>query len=544
MRYDSATLALLSFFCIQAETHVYITNRTNYQFTASYRMSDGKDIANVKNVQVPAEKTIGSGADKQLLLTTESPEIVQIELSSPILGGYRLVLSQKVVRSKIYYSTSLDPMGAPIFHTDDWSAYDNPHRFSINDPQKGTIHLEVRVFKVKKDIMYVITHAYNQNLVYGEEVASTDKNKLTIMSFNTFLMSLKAFGKITELYSNFTDKLDRVQKPGVKERAELMADVIGSNYDVIVLSEVWEKDARQRLLRDLSQKGYKYATGIIGAGFEENYYKVLNERAKTEHFVAALDVAKRIAVANECLTNFTNKTLEQPYILDLSSKESDLEKGRDGVFPWDVAASLALKGRGFIGNGGVLIVSKWPIEVAREWIYGEGSGEDKFAKKGCVYARINKNGKRYHIFGTHLDTDNSIADKQLRWAKQFITEQHIPTNEPVILAGDFNRTFLDPNCRGILNEIKTNIVEFRGSPVTSNDWSNALNFGGWGSTIDFIMTIDGYQQPSSSWVNVKKMISTKSWSDDKYWDHAWHPMRNVHDLSDHYAIVGHLIYPN
>lgn len=541
------SLLVLTFFCcIQAyaETNIYITNRTQYQFTANYRISDGKDISGVKKVQIPVEKTIGSGAEKQLLLTTESPEIVQIQLSNPLFNGHQLVFSQKVVRSKIHYATTLAPIGTPDFHTDDWSAYDNPRTLSINDPQKGTVNIEIRAFKVKNDINYVIGQAYNHSLIYGEELASNDKNKLTIMAFNTFLMSLESFGKITELYSHFTDKLDRVQKPGVKARAALMADVIGSNYDVIVLSEVWEHDARQKLLRDLNQKGYKYATGIVGSGFEENYYKVLHERAKKEHFVAEIDIAKRIAVANDCLNNFTNKTLEQPYILDLSSKDSDLEKGRDGVFPWDVAASLAVKGRGFVGNGGVIIVSKWPIEVAREWIYGEGSGEDKFAKKGCVYARINKNGKRYHIFGTHLDTDNSLADQQLRWAKQFMNEQGIPTQEPIILAGDFNRAFLDVNSQGILNEIQAKIVEFRGSPVTSNDWSNALNFGGWGSTIDFIMTINGYQQPSSSWVNVKKMISTTSWSDDKYPDHVWRPMRNVHDLSDHYAIVGHLVYPN
>ncbi|HML19733.1 MAG TPA: sphingomyelin phosphodiesterase [Candidatus Dependentiae bacterium] len=524
-------------------TKVYITNRTNYQFAAGYRMSDGKGIIGVEKVQAPAEKTIGAGAEKQLLLTTESPEIVQIQLSNPLFSGQQLVFSQKVVRSKIHYATDLTPTGEPIFHTDDWSAYDNPRRLSINDPQKGTVNIEIRAFKVKNDINYVIGQAYNHSLIYGEDPASNDKNNLAIMSFNTYLMSLESFGKITELYSHFTDKLDRVQKPGVKERTALMAGVIGSNYDVIVLSEVWEKEARQKLLRDLNQKGYKYATGIVGAGFEETYYKVLHERAKKEHFVAEIDIAKRIAVANDCLNNFTNKTLEQPYIIDLSSKDSDLEKGRDGVFSWDVAASLALKGRGFIGNGGVIIVSKWPIEVAREWIYGQGSGEDKFAKKGCVYARINKNGKHYHIFGTHLDTDSGIADKQLRWAKQFITDQQIPTNEPVIFTGDLNRTFLDANNRGILNEIKANIVEFRGSPITANDWSNALSLFGYSSTLDYILTINGYQQPSSGWVKVKKMISITPWSDEKYWN-QWQPMRNVRDLSDHYAIVGHLVYPN
>lgn len=125
-------------------------------------------------------------------------------------------------------------------------------------------------------------------------------------------------------------------------------------------------------------------------------------------------------------------------------------------FPRDQDFTPAMQAQGFIYdtgilndyfpfNGGVIIYSRWPIEASDEYDFelcGPTSG-DCFANKGIMYAKVNKLGKRYHLFGTHMDAGSDpddITAKRLQFAemRDFIGAQNIPPNEPAIYAGDFN----------------------------------------------------------------------------------------------------------
>ena len=96
-------------------------------------------------------------------------------------------------------------------------------------------------------------------------------------------------------------------------------------------------------------------------------------------------------------------------------------------------------------NGGVIIFSRWPIEFEDDYNFelcGQAS-QDCLANKGIKYARINKLGKKYHIFGTHMDAggeaDDILAKRtQMGEIRDFIDVQSIPDGEPVIFGGDFN----------------------------------------------------------------------------------------------------------
>lgn len=96
-------------------------------------------------------------------------------------------------------------------------------------------------------------------------------------------------------------------------------------------------------------------------------------------------------------------------------------------------------------NGGVIIYSKWPIEATAEYDFElcGPNAQDCLANKGIKYARINKLGKRYHVFGTHFDAGSDAPDleaKNLQFTemKNFIAAQGIPAHEPVIWGGDLN----------------------------------------------------------------------------------------------------------
>jgi sphingomyelin phosphodiesterase len=111
---------------------------------------------------------------------------------------------------------------------------------------------------------------------------------------------------------------------------------------------------------------------------------------------------------------------------------------RDG---WDATegsySSAALE------DGGVAIYSRWPIERKVQYIYADGCGYDWYANKGFAYVRINVNGKRYHVVGTHTQSDgcgSAEVDRRLQFRElnRFLTSLNIPSSEQVYIAGDLN----------------------------------------------------------------------------------------------------------
>ena len=104
--------------------------------------------------------------------------------------------------------------------------------------------------------------------------------------------------------------------------------------------------------------------------------------------------------------------------------------------------------RGFDQDGGVLVVSRWPIVAQDQKLFGRTSaGSDSMADKGVIYACIDKQGKKYHIFGSHTqstrtpsdyNTDAAVRRQQFGIMRQFIDSKNIPASEAVIVGGDLN----------------------------------------------------------------------------------------------------------
>ncbi len=97
-----------------------------------------------------------------------------------------------------------------------------------------------------------------------------------------------------------------------------------------------------------------------------------------------------------------------------------------------------------VQDGGILIVSRWPIETQDQFLFGNNcNADDCMAYKGFKYCRINKLGVKYHLFDTHMDAFNEEVDvnirkSQLQQAKTFIASKAIPTSEAVVFGGDLN----------------------------------------------------------------------------------------------------------
>ncbi|MCP4125051.1 MAG: sphingomyelin phosphodiesterase, partial [Bacteroidetes bacterium] len=94
-------------------------------------------------------------------------------------------------------------------------------------------------------------------------------------------------------------------------------------------------------------------------------------------------------------------------------------------------------------DGGIMIVSRWPIEYSQQMTWNDCNTPDCLANKGVMYARINKLGKKYHLFSTHQQAFNSnddvaVRNLQMQQFNAFIDAQNIPVDEAVIFGGDMN----------------------------------------------------------------------------------------------------------
>jgi len=137
-----------------------------------------------------------------------------------------------------------------------------------------------------------------------------------------------------------------------------------------------------------------------------------------------------------------------------------------GCFPDDVTLRQLFKFYGFpystttVGdstssaltfiNGGVYIVSRWPIVTEKSVIFKHYTTweADRFSRKGVMYAKINKNGQFYHVFGTHLQAQESAENDRVRVQqagefKTFSESLNMSPTDRVIYAGDLNAEWIN-----------------------------------------------------------------------------------------------------
>ncbi|KAI9914638.1 hypothetical protein PsorP6_007297 [Peronosclerospora sorghi] len=98
-------------------------------------------------------------------------------------------------------------------------------------------------------------------------------------------------------------------------------------------------------------------------------------------------------------------------------------------------------------DGGLLILSRYPIVERDQLVYSEGSGSDGMCAKGVLYARIQLSPDRadsLHVFTTHTQAGDNYNEYRIRLAQ--IQEMHrfIATrirqdpDIPMLITGDFN----------------------------------------------------------------------------------------------------------
>ncbi len=212
-----------------------------------------------------------------------------------------------------------------------------------------------------------------------------------------------------------------------------------------------------------------------------------------------------------------------------------------------------------VGNGGVTILSRWPV-VARDERHFHGClrGPDAYADKGVLYACIRKLGRRYHLFGSHTqappespfrvvyrwvrrDADAIYRDlrlQQFAMIGRFIKQVAPPADEPVVIAGDLNTDMLGApdEYAQMLELLDAKLPEERwGRPATWEPGENPL-CGGRDEWLDYVLWSRSHLQPRAAELEVRAIRSPFHWR-------RLPGGRRYHDLSDHHAVWARLEYP-
>lgn len=213
--------------------------------------------------------------------------------------------------------------------------------------------------------------------------------------------------------------------PSREERARLLAEAeYLRGYDVLVLAELFDEEAAAPLLSSLAAD-YPYRTPILGA-FDGH---------------------------------------------DPDCRGADPGCWNDTAVRGEDRKRLAVPLSRVLLNGGVAVLSRWPIVEKVQGVFTARCGEDALANKGFVYVRLDRDGESVHVVGVHTqaspewdelvaavaqsaaaplarflgvppcgggDVAAAVRLAQLAQLRRYLDARDLPAGEPVVIAGDMN----------------------------------------------------------------------------------------------------------
>lgn len=197
-------------------------------------------------------------------------------------------------------------------------------------------------------------------------------------------------------------------------------------------------------------------------------------------------------------------------------------------------------------DGGVTILSKWPIVRKEQVVYKDACGADWWSNKGFAYVVLNVNGTRVHVVGTHAQSTDpgcgsgEAADMRARQFKAidaFLDDKNIPANEQVIVAGDMNVDSRSPEFASMLaNADLANSDSRTGHPYSFDTAQNSIANYRYPTDpredLDYVLYRKGNARPAG-WENNVVKEESAPWTVS-----SWGTSYTYTNLSDHYPLIG------
>jgi sphingomyelin phosphodiesterase len=190
-------------------------------------------------------------------------------------------------------------------------------------------------------------------------------------------------------------------------------------------------------------------------------------------------------------------------------------------------------------DGGVAVLSRWPITTRIQHVYRDACGADWFSNKGFAYVRIEAPAGPIHVIGTHTQAEDSSCTgapagyrtKQRAELRAFLTARNIPAAEPVYVAGDMNVVKASDEFPRMVSELGAVTPEVVGHPFSWDCADNSICRDQYGPQyasehLDYVLTIQG---PVLR--NETRRVKSPEWSVS-----SWGRKYTYTDLSDHYPV--------
>jgi len=186
-------------------------------------------------------------------------------------------------------------------------------------------------------------------------------------------------------------------------------------------------------------------------------------------------------------------------------------------------------------NGGVAIVSRYPIGRTEQVVYPDCTGTDCFADKGFVYAEIIRNGQAYQVLATHAASFDSDAARQMRQAQfklmqQFVSAKQFARTDMVLYGGDFNVNKLkfSDDYQTMQQNLRAKVPAISGYSASTFDPRVNYYAAKYDTVeyLDYVLYSTDHRLPATSKneVRVPRSVSNELWQ-------RW-------DLSDHFPVLG------
>ncbi|WP_432247041.1 sphingomyelin phosphodiesterase [Streptomyces sanyensis] len=197
-------------------------------------------------------------------------------------------------------------------------------------------------------------------------------------------------------------------------------------------------------------------------------------------------------------------------------------------------------------DGGVTVLSKWPILRKEQYVYKDACGADWWSNKGFVYVVLDIHGTRVHVVGTHAQSTDPgcgsgeaalMRSRQFRAMDAFLDGKDIPASEQVVVAGDFNVDRHSAEHAAMLADAGLVDSDARTGHAYSFDTrDNSIAAYRYPDDpredLDHVLHRAGHARPGN-WTNDVVKEQSAPWSVS-----SWGRTYTYTNLSDHYPVIG------
>lgn len=198
-------------------------------------------------------------------------------------------------------------------------------------------------------------------------------------------------------------------------------------------------------------------------------------------------------------------------------------------------------------DGGVTVLSKWPIVRKEQYVYKDACGADWYSNKGFAYTVLNVNGSLVHVVGTHAQSTDpgcsageaaQMRSRQFKTIDAFLDAKNIPANEQVIVAGDMNVDSHTPEYGTMLADAGLVAADARtGHPYSFDTELNSIASERYPDDpredLDYVLYRSGNARPAG-WTNNVVLEQSAPWTVS-----SWGKQYTYTNLSDHYPVTAY-----